>query len=255
MHTARGLHFAYAYIDDVLIASNNSDEYLQHLQTVLECFKQFGMVINPSKCELGVTNLQLLGHQVDSEGIRPLEEKVKVIQEFPLPKTRRKLHEFLGLVNFYHRFVKDCATVIKPLNVLLATANDDSHDLQWNDSATAAFTAIKRALATATLLFHHKHDAPTSIMTDASSCAVGAVLQQYIDRQWCPISYFSRKLKPLETKYSTFDRELLAVYLVIKHFRHFVSKSDRYTPRQIRHLDYISQFTNIQHVSGKKLRG
>ena len=267
----RGLHFAYAYIDDVLIASNNSDEHLQHLQTVLERFKQFGVVINPSKCELGVTNLQFLGHQVDSEGIRPLEEKVEVIQEFPLPRTRRKLREFLGLVNFYHRFIKDCATVIQPLNVLLTKAKDDSHDLQWNDSATAAFTAIKQALSTATLLFHPKHDAPTSIMTDASSCAVGAVLQQYNDQQWCPIAYFSRKLKPSETKYSTFDRELLAVYLAIKHFRHFVegrefqvftdhkpltyslsSKSDRYTPRQIRHLDYISQFTtNIQHVSGK----
>ena len=107
-------------------------------------------------------------------------------------------------------------------------------------------------------------------MTDASSCAVGAVLQQYFDKQWCPIAYFSKKLKSSEMKYSTFDRELLAVYLAIKHFRHFMegrqfkvftdhkpltfsllSHSDRHTPRQIRHLDYISQFTtDIQHISG-----
>ena len=108
-------------------------------------------------------------------------------------------------------------------------------------------------------------------MTDASSCAVGAVLQQYIENQWCPIAYFSKKLKPSEVKYSTFVRELLAVYLAIKHFHHFVegrqfkvltdhkpltfslsSHSDRYTPRQVRHLDYISQFTtDIQHISGQ----
>ena len=107
-------------------------------------------------------------------------------------------------------------------------------------------------------------------MTDASDRAVGAVLQQHIGDHWQPILYFSKKLKPSETKYSTFDRELLVVYLSIKYFRHFVedrvshiltdhkpltyslsSHSDHYTPRQIRHLDYVSQFTSdIRYIKG-----
>ena len=104
------------------------------------------------------------------------------------------------------------------------------------------------------------------LMTDKSHTAVGAVLQQHIDNSWQPISYFSRKLKPAETQYSTFHWELLAVYLSIKYFRHFVearlfhvstdnkpltfsfslfiSHSDQYSPQQIRHLDFISQFTS-----------
>ena len=266
----RGFHFCYAYIDDVLVASSSYDEHVQHLQMVLERFEKYGVVINPSKCEFGVTKLQFLGHQVDKEGIKPLEEKVTAIQNFPHPNTRKQLREFLGLVNFYHRFVQNCAKILQPLNKLLSTTKDDKVQLQWDDDATAAFSAIKEALASATLLFHPKQDAPTSIMTDASSFAVGAVLQQYIDHHWCPVAYFSKKLKPAEIKYSTFDRELLAVYLAIKHFRYFVegrefqvftdhkpltyslsSNSERYTPRQIRHMDFISQFTtNIQHVSG-----
>ena len=77
-----------------------------------------------------------------------------------------------------------------------------------------AFTKIKEALGSAILLFHPNQDAPRSIRIDASSVAVGAVLQQYINHQWCPIAYFSKKLKASsETKYSTFDKELLAVYL------------------------------------------
>ena len=266
----RGLHFTYAYIDDALIASRNPDEHVQHLQAVLERLKRYGVIINPRKCEMGVSKLHFLGHQVDSAGIRPLEEKVKVIQDFPLPETRKKLREFLGLINFYHRFIKNCAMLTNPLNTLLSASKHDTQPLQWTHDTTTAFTAVKQALATATLLFHPTPDAPTSIMTDASACAVGAVLQQYVNKQWCPIAYFSRQLQPSEKKYSTFDRELLAVYLAIKHFRHFVegrefkvftdhkpltysllSTSDRYTPRQIRQLDYISQFTtNIQHVSG-----
>ena len=107
-------------------------------------------------------------------------------------------------------------------------------------------------------------------MTDASDTAVGAVLQQNIDNTWRPISFFSRKMTPAETRYSTFDRELLAVYLAIKHFRHFLegrpfhvltdhkpltfalnTRSDRYSSRQARQLDYISQFTStIRHVQG-----
>ena len=239
---------------------------------VLERFKQYGVIIKPSKCVLGVATLEFLGHQVNSDGIQPLEEKVKAILDFPLPSTRKKLHQFLGLINFYHRFVRSCAKTVLPLHKLLTTsASAESTTLQWDDEVKAAFESIKTALADATLLFHPKQDAPTSIITDASLCAVGAVLQQYIDTQWCPIAYFSKKLKPSETKYSTFDRELLAVYLAIKHFRHFIegrqfsvftdhkpltfslsTHSDRHTPRQIRHLDYISQFTTeIHHISGQ----
>ncbi len=117
---------------------------------------------------------------------------------------------------------------------------------------------------------HPVANAPTSIMTDASNTAVGAVLQQFIKGQWTPLSYFSKKLSPAETRYSTFDRELLTVYLALKHFRYFVearqfhiltdhkpltyslsTKSDHYSPRQVRHLDFISQFTSdLRHVKG-----
>lgn len=82
---------------------------------------------------------------------------------------------FLGLVNFYRRFVKDCSRVIKPPKTLLATSRDNKNNLQWNDAAMTAFTKIKVALASATLLFHPKQDTPTSVMTDTSSVAVGAV--------------------------------------------------------------------------------
>ena len=104
----RGLHFSYAYIDDVLVASTSTEEHIQHLWMVLECFKQYGVIIKPSKCVLGVTTLEFLGHQVNSDGIQPLEEKVKAILDFPLPSTRKKLRQFLGLINFYHRFVRSC---------------------------------------------------------------------------------------------------------------------------------------------------
>ena len=111
----RGLHFCYAYIDDLLIASANPEEHQRHIRQVFQRLSDYGVVINPTKCHFGAAALQFLGHHVHSDGIRPLEAKVQVIRDFPLPKSHRKLREFLGLVNFYRRFLPHAADLLYPL--------------------------------------------------------------------------------------------------------------------------------------------
>ena len=261
----RGISAAYAYIDDVLIASA-TPEHLQDVRVVLERLSAHGIVINPNKCLFGVHELDFLGHRINKHGITPLPEKVQAVRDFPQPQIQRQLRQFTGLVNFYHRFLPHCADLMQPLHTLLTGAKTKSQTLDWNDDALAAFIATKEALAQASLLSYPKADAPTCLMTDVSNTAVGAVLHQYVDGSWHPISFFSRKM----TRYSAFDRELLAVYLAIKHFRHFLegrlfhlltdhkpltfalnTSSDRHSPRQARQLDYISQFTStIRYIQG-----
>ena len=217
-----GLPFCYAYIDGLLVASSSPEEHQQHLRQVFQRLSEHGIIINPSKCRFGVSELEFLGHNVSAQGIRPADGKVKAITDFPTPTSLRKLREFLRLVNFHHRFIPNCASILGPLNSLLAMPQGKDRKLDWTEAATAAFNKIKEALATATLLNHPKPFAPTRIMTDASDTAAGAVLHQQINGDWHPIAYFSKKLRPAATRYSTFDRELLAIYLAIKHFRHFV---------------------------------
>jgi len=84
-----------------------------------------------------------LGHHVDSTGIKPLESKVQVIRNFPKPTTQRKLHEFLGLGNFYHRFVPDCAAILVPLNSMLSPAQHIQAPMNWSPAAKSAFTLIE----------------------------------------------------------------------------------------------------------------
>ena len=244
-----GLDFCYAYIDDLFIASSSHEQHLQHLQLVLERLSDHGILINVGKSVFGVPSLDFLGHRVDSNGIRPLEAKVEVIRNFQQPTTQRQLREFLGLINFYRCFIPNCATTMQPLHSLLNHTKRPSDSLEWTDTAVTAFSEIKDALANASLLVHPIPGAPTCVMTDASDVAVGAVLQQYIHGQWHPISFFSRALQPAQTRYSTFDRELLAIYLAIRHFRYFLegrnfyvltdhkplvyalsARSDRYSP-------------------------
>ena len=214
------LPFCYGYIDDLLIASSYPEEHLKHLQLVLQRLADHGILINTSKSVFGIPELDFLGYHVDASGIQPIESKVQVIRDFARPTSQRKLHEFLGLVNFYRRFIPNGATLLQPLNQLLSRST--SRTLEWTTAALESFDAVKNALAQATLLVHPQIGAPTCIMTDASEVAVGAVLQQRIEGQWQPLAYFSKSLKPAETRYSAFDRELLGIYLAIKHFRYFV---------------------------------
>ncbi len=144
---------------------------------VLERLKQYGVVINPAKCQFGVQSLEFLGHLVDRHGVHPLPVKVQAIRDFPRPTTQRKLREFLGLVNFYHRFLPGCANILQPLHSLLSGPKKQGKTLTWEEGVTTAFNNSKEMLAKATLLHHPKPEALTNITTDASDLAVGAVLQ------------------------------------------------------------------------------
>ena len=267
----QGLDFCFAYIDDLLIASTDLDTHLHHVKQVLERLQQHGLSIHPNKCEFGQSSLSFLGHLVSADGIAVLPGKVDAIREFPLPTTRRQIREFVGLVNFYRRFLPNCSSLLHPLTDLLAGAKvPKNRPLVLPDCAVLSFHAAKDALAKATLLSHPVPGATLQLMVDASDVGVGGVLQQFIDSTWQPLAFFSKRLQPAEVKYSTFGRELLATYLSVKHFRHFLegrsfailtdhralvsavgSQSNNYSPREIRHLTFITEFTtDVQHVAG-----
>ena len=122
------------------------------------------------------------------------------------------------------------------MNSLLTEANEGQNrlspksnfELHWTENANVAFTELKQILANATLLVHPHPSSPLNIICDASDFAVGGVLQQCIDNVWQPLTFFSKKLSPAETRYSAFDREILAVNATIRHFRHNL-KADNFT--------------------------
>lgn len=263
------LAFVYVYLDDILVASNSQSDHLVHLRVVFERLGNNGLVINKNKCIFGKSEITFLGHLITSTGIQPIPSRVQAIQDFPVPITQKALREFLGMVVFYHRFIPGLAQVLAPLHEALKCK---PKDFVLNSSLKNQIQLAKNKLSDATLLTFPVGSAPLALTTDASSVAVGAVLEQYSDKAWRPLAFFSRKLRPPEIKYSTFDRELLAVYLAIRHFRHFIEgrdvrlftdhkpltfafakTRDPISGRQQRQLSFISEFTTqIQHVSGKQ---
>jgi len=272
----KGLDFVFVYIDDILIFSKSPEEHKAHLERLFERLTEYGLTIKPSKCLLGVKALEFLGHYVDKHGILPAAERVQTISEFPAPDSLKQAQGFVGMINYYFRFIPKLAEILIPLHSHIAEMEklkkkNRNFKFHWPDCCNDAFNQAKEALVNATLLVHPKKKGLViSLFTDASNRAVGSVLQQYHKGIWQPLGFFSKKLSSAEQKYSTLDRELLAIYLSVKHFRYFVEGRDfvvytdhkplttamasanERSPRQARHLEFISQFTtNIQHVKGK----
>lgn len=267
----RGLDFCYCYLDDFLVFSKDEAQHENHLRQLFQKLQDYGMVINTSKCVFGVPEVTFLGYRISECGTTPLDSKVQAIREFPTPQDVRQLRRFLGMVNFYRRFVPNAAQLQAPLNALLIGSVKGSHPINLDGIALQAFQNCKDSLSNAALLAHPNCHQSLSLVTDASDLAIGAVLQQQQNDKWQPLAFFSRKLSPSQQKYSPYDRELLAIYEAIKYFRHmlearhftvytdhkplcyaFQERKNNCSPRQYRHLDYISQFTtDIRFISGK----
>jgi len=211
----RHFPFVFVYLDDLLVFSKTRKEHLEHLQKVLSVLATNGLRINAAKCTFAAESVDYLGHTVTASGILPIASHVQPILDFPPPHDVRALQKFLGMLNFFRRFLPGIAHTLKPLTDLTSGKGA----IKWTPTMQAAFLSAKQALASATPLFHPDPSAKLSLATDASDSHVGAVLQQRHASGWQPLAFFSKKLSPTESRYSTFDRELLAVYLSVRHFR------------------------------------
>lgn len=265
------LDFVFPYVDDLCIASKNREEHEQHLRIVFERLRKHGLIINPGKCQIGLPEVEFLGHQITADGIKPKPSKVAAIMEFPKPTTARQLKRFLGAINFYRRFIPRAAEVQQILQAMIrGNVKNDNTLLVWDTTTTNAFETCKRNLSDAALLAHPSPDDSLALEVDASGTAIGAVLHQVNEAGRRPLGFFSRKLTGSLLRASTYDRELYGMYAAVKHFRDvlearvfcvytdhkplvtaFRQRPEKASPTQLRRLAYISEYTtDIRHVPG-----
>lgn len=270
----RDLDFVFIYIDDILIMSESHDEHKSHLQAVFQRLRQHALTINPNKCVIGQEHVKFLGHYITPDGYQPPEERVQALKDFPKPSTIDQLRRFLGIMNFHRHSISHAAELQAPLNNLLkgTKKKKDKSLIPWNSDAENAFNACKNSLASAAMMNYPSPAARMTLTTDASDVAIGASLEQFENNIWQPIGFFSRRLSDTERRYSTYDRELLGVFAAVKHFQHYLEcrqfiirtdhkpliyafqqKAEKASDRQLRQLEYISQFTTeILHLKGEE---
>eukprot|EP00171_Calliarthron_tuberculosum_P016938 IDg16938t1 len=211
------------YMDDILVYSKTRTEHFKHLKMVLERLRQHRLYVSPSKCSFMQTEVEFLGIIVDTTGMRVNPEKVKIVIEWPIPKSITEIRSFVGLVSFFRRFIKDFSTLARPLTEL---TKKNKSIKNWNDQCTDSFNKLKRALTSAPVLGHVDWSLPFKGHVDASQISVGGTLTQTVNGKEHAIAYFSRKLSPAQQNYSANDRELLALIGFLMHFRCYLEGAE-----------------------------
>lgn len=268
----RGLNFCFAYLDDILVASSSPEEHSKHLEIVFGRLNQYGLRLNISKSTFGVNEIVFLGYTITREGTKPDPNRVMAIREHKRPENVKELRAFLGTINFYRRYLKNAAENQAILNNYLRNVKkNDNRRIDWTEEANAQFEKCKDDLANAALLTCPSMNHELALFVDASDHAAGAALHQRENEEWKPIAFYSKKFNNAQSTYSTYDRELLSIYLAIKYFRYllegrnftvytdhkplifaFKQNNEKASPRQLRHLQFISQFTtDLRYISGK----
>ena len=212
-------HEALVYIDDVVVFGSTFSECLARLREVFLRFKAHNLTFKPKKCVLFSKQVDFLGHVVSEDGVRCNPKKVEAIQLWEPPCTVTEIRSFLGMSGYYRKFLEHYADVSKPLVNL--TKKDEP--FTWSDKCQASFEHIKEALVTAPVLAYPDMSKPFILDTDASGFAAGAVLSQIQDDgEERPTAYYSKVFQDAEVNYCTTHRELLAVVLAVKAFRHYL---------------------------------
>jgi hypothetical protein len=189
------LPFCLVYLDDILVFSKTLDEHKAHLKEVLELIRSHKLFCKLSKCYFLKRELEYLGHLVGERGIRVNPKKVEAVNQFPRPTTVSELRSFLGLANYFRKFIPKYASVAAPLT----RQTGKNATLEWDQACDTAFAELKRLLTIAPVLALPDPDKSFVIESDASIVGIGAVLLQ----DGKPVAYESRKLCPAEKNYTT----------------------------------------------------
>ena len=215
----QGLPSVCVYIDDILLTGKDIEEHLHNLGEVLRRLEEAGMKVKREKCFFLLSEVEYLGHVISSAGLRPSEAKAAAITGAPAPTNETELKSFLGLVNYYAKFLPNLATVLAPLYHLLRK----DVKWKWKSEQEAAFEEVKKLLKSSQLLVHFDSELPLILACDASPYGVGAVLSHRLkDGSEKPVAFASRTLARAEQNYSQLDKEALAVIFGVKHFHEYI---------------------------------
>lgn len=207
------------YMDDILIATDTIDQNLHILKEVLITLRKYKLELNLSKCQFLRNTIEYLGYKVSNTGITMSERHTKAIANYPMPKTLKQLQSFLGLANYFRKFIKDFSIKANALHRLTKKGVEFVIDAE----AVRAFNNLKRELVTYPVLRLYKPGAETQLHTDASSLGFGAVLlQKQADGAFAPIAYYSKATNDAEKHYHSYELETLAIVKAIERFHVFL---------------------------------
>jgi len=233
--------FCMVYQDDIVIFSKSFTDHQKHLEKVLSRLRKANITLKKSKCKFGVQETRFLGHIITTEGIKMNPDKVKIAEQFPTPKTRKQLKQFLGVIQFYHHFIAKLGELAGPLYELCST----KRTFRWGSAQEEAFRKLKQAIGVNLVLKYPDFSKPFILRTDASETGVGACLSQkdkYGNEKI--ISFASKKLNSTLQNYATVEKEAYAIIYALDKFYEYLDGHEFTLETDNQALTYLYKMRN-----------
>ena len=231
-----------SFLDDIVILGRSFEDHMKNMEQVLSRFRDFKLKLKPSKCELLKRDIIFLGHKISREGVSPNPGKVREVKEWPTPKNKTELEAFLGLVNLYREHLDRFADTAACLYRLTGARVK----FDWGEEEEDSLKKLKEAITEAPLLVYPKEGGGFVLDTDASDKAIGAVLSQVQDGKERVVAYGSFVLSTAQRNYCVTRRELLAIVVFTKHFRHYLLGNKFKVRTDHNSLIWLMRFKNIE---------
>ena len=215
----QGIPMVVCRVDDILISGKDDQEHLSNLSEVLTRLESAGLRLKRSKCQFMQPTVEYLGYRIDAQGLHAIEKKVEAIRHAPAPENQQQLRSFLGMINYYSKFISNYSTITHPLNELLK----DGVEWKWSENQQKSFQQLKDKLSNAPVLTHFSDTLPLKLDTDASQYGIGAVISHVLPSgEERPIAYASRTLSKSERNYSQIEKEALSIIFGVKKFHQYL---------------------------------
>ncbi|WVZ53938.1 hypothetical protein U9M48_004823 [Paspalum notatum var. saurae] len=241
--------FVIVFMDDILVYSPSLAQHEQHLKAVLEQLRKHQFYLKQRKCSFAQPQIEYLGHIISKEGVATDPAKTAAMQNWPTPTSITELRGFLGLTNYYRRFIKGYGILARPLTQLLK-----KNSFLWTDQAQAAFIALKLAMQQAPILALPDFQLTFVVETDACALGIGAVLLQN-ER---PIAFLSKPLGERHRYLSIYEKEFLALIMAVERWRSYLQRNEfviRIDHRSLAFLSKQNLHSELQHKAMARLMG
>lgn len=215
----KGIKSVFCFIDDVLIGGKTISECIENVKLTMNRFKEFNIRVKIEKCKFFQREVKYLGHIITGVGIRPNPEKVRAIMEAPRPKDITQLKSYLGLINYYGKFLPNLSTELAPLYGL----TKKNVTFEWSSECEGAFEKSKILLLNNQLLIHYDPNKEIAIFCDASPYGLGAILSHIIDKEDKPVLFSSCMLTDTQKNYPQLHREALAIVFAVSRFHKYIA--------------------------------
>ncbi|KAF9748546.1 Retrovirus-related Pol polyprotein from transposon opus, partial [Nosema granulosis] len=202
----------------ILIFGNDEKSHDEAYERIMKILERSSLKINKEKPQFKLLEVEFLGHIISENKISSKIQKSQGLSDIKKPKDKKQLQEFLGLINYYRKFIKNCSTVGAPLYNLLKK----KIEFKWCDKAEESFQTSKDILINKVSLSQPDFSLPFILETDASNHGLGAILSQKINNEILPIAFASRTLQNHEIKYSVSEKECLDILWGMKHFKYYL---------------------------------